>query len=678
MDNPFAYLWLIPVLPLLAAGMIALLPRSRVATAAELAIGAQILSLALSVLLLWNMLRLPGGTARKVFNFSWFQIGEFSLPLGLLIDPLTASMLVMVTFVSLLIFIFSLGYMSRDPDRARFFCFLSLFSAGMLGILVSNSLLLLFAAWEIVGLASYLLIGFWFTRPSAADAARKAFLTTRIGDIGLFLGMLWLYSETGTLLFYNGGRGCIESGALAVLGQTMILGLPLGSLIALLLFCGAAGKSGQFPLHVWLPDAMEGPTPVSALIHAATMVAAGVFLVARVYPLFEISAPGFAAPPALFVVVVLGSVTALFAGLAAIGQFDIKRILAYSTVSQLGLMMVALGVGGWVAGIGHLLAHAFFKALLFLGAGAVIHGTHHTQDIRALGGLRRSMPWTFAFYAVGMMALAGFPLVFCGFWSKEAVLHAAHAWPVSHLPFYLLAAGALLTAFYMTRQTVLVFFGTWRGPADAHHAPHERPAVMLVPMGILAVCVIGLTAVFTPAWPWLESFLAGHFAAFDTGKIFADGGLGLMVLSVILVAAGVGAGWLLYGLRAPADSSAPDPIEKTSPGLFALLANAFYVDAFYRAVIVRGLDALGALADGIDRFFAGGAVAVSAALGRLAAWLADAADRIYLNDGFEDLCARLSGTGRRLAETSTGRIASNLRALGLGLLVLLLIYAWTL
>jgi NADH-quinone oxidoreductase subunit L len=675
MDNPFAFLWLVPILPLLAAGMIALLPRSRANTAAELAIGAQALSFAVSVMLFLHTVQTPG---RKFLNFTWLQTGEFSLPLGLLLDPLTGAMLVMVTFVSLLIFVFSLGYMSLDPNLARFFCFLSLFSAGMLGIVVSNSLLLLFAAWEVVGLASYLLIGFWFERPAAADAARKAFLTTRVGDIGLLLGMLWLYNQSGTLLFYNGGRGCLEAGALVGMSQAIVLGLPVGALIALLIFCGAAGKSGQFPLHVWLPDAMEGPTPVSALIHAATMVAAGVFLVARVFPLFEIVGQGGGGAFALQVVVWIGSITAFCASLVALAQFDIKRILAYSTVSQLGLMMVALGVGGWAAGVAHLIAHAFFKALLFLGAGAVIHGTHHTQDIRALGGLRRAMPVTFAVYAIGMMALAGFPLLFCGFWTKEAVLHAVHAWPYSQVPFYFAAGGALLTAFYMTRQTLLVFFGKWRGPGDAHHAPHERPPVMLLPMLLLAVCVVLLSLIFTPAWPWFAAYVSGVPAAFEPGALLAHGSLGLFGLSVGLVTAGVFAGWFLYGRRAPASAEALDPLERIAPFPFRVLNRAFYIDALYQAVFVRGLDALGALAVAFDRFFASGVVALTAALGRLAAWFSDAADRIYFNDGFEDLCARLSGTGGRLARTSTGRIASNLRAFGLALVVLLVVYAWTL
>src|SRR5213595_2755490 len=300
----------------------------------------------------------------------------------------------------------------------------------------------------------------------AAAAAKKAFIVTRIGDLGFFLGILWLYSGTGTLLFYDGDLGCLENAALASLGAS-------STAIALLIFCGAVGKSGQFPLHVWLPDAMEGPTPVSALIHAATMVAAGVFLVARVYPLFSLDAVN-GVTPSLTVVVSIGVTTALMAALIAIAQADIKRILAYSTVSQLGLMMVSLGVGGVAAGMMHLLAHGFFKALLFLGAGSVIHGCDGEQDIRKMGGLRGLMPVTFLTYAVGMMTLSGIPFFFSGGWTKEEILHATSQWPVSHVPHYLMLAGVVLTALYMTRKMIYIFFGNRRAASEHAHGRGRR------------------------------------------------------------------------------------------------------------------------------------------------------------------------------------------------------------
>ncbi len=384
-------LWLIPALPLFAAGISALTKQKGRAIAASLAIGSMGISFLLALCAFAHVLvlRSAGQATQQVFNFPWFQFGNDWLSLGWVLNPLTAVMLVMVTFVGLLIFIFSVGYMEHDENFTRFFCFLALFAGAMLGVIIANSLLLLFMCWEIVGLTSYLLIGFWYFKPSAAAAAKKAFITTRIGDLPFFLGIVWLYSQTGTLLFYNNGAGCLEPAAIThLLSQTTTIGLCVATGIALLIFCGAVGKSGQFPLHVWLPDAMEGPTPVSALIHAATMVAAGVFLVARVYPLMAAHnglAGVLTTSTALQAVTWIGAITALFGALIAVAQFDIKRILAYSTVSQLGYMMMGLGVGGVAVGMFHLITHAFFKALLFLGAGSVIHGCSGEQDIRQHG-----------------------------------------------------------------------------------------------------------------------------------------------------------------------------------------------------------------------------------------------------------------------------------------------------
>src|SRR5262249_8439870 len=407
--------WLIPAVPIIVSILILACGKSSRFAAAGFAVLGQIAALTMSVLAF--VPTLPEHAFRAVQNFTWFTFGEQSLRIGFVLDPLAAAMLVMISLVGLCIFVFSIGYMGEDKNFSRFFAYLSFFSGAMLGLVVANSLLLLFVFWELVGLASYLLIGFWIERPSAAAAAKKAFITTRIGDMGFFLGVLWLYHQSGTLLFYDAGRGCLENVGLVGLGAS-------ATFVALLIFAGAVGKSGQFPLHVWLPDAMEGPTPVSALIHAATMVAAGVFLVARVYPIFSVGAVN-GVTPSLTIVVWIGLITGLMAALIAVAQFDIKRVLAYSTVSQLGLMMVSLGVGGVAAGLMHLLAHGFFKALLFLGAGSVIHGLHHEQDVRKMGGLRRLMPVTFAAYAVGMMALSGVPFFFSGGWTKEEILHAA-------------------------------------------------------------------------------------------------------------------------------------------------------------------------------------------------------------------------------------------------------------
>src|SRR5437588_634319 len=489
-------LWLIPAVPLAISLVVLSLANPQRSIAALLAIFGQIVAFILAIMAFLPTPQMPG--FRAVHNFTWFTFGDQALRIGWMLDPLAAAMMVMITLVGLCIFVFSVGYMAGDKNFTRFFSYLSFFSGAMLGVVIANSLLLLFVSWELVGLASYLLIGFWIERPSAAAAAKKAFITTRIGDLGFFLGVLWLYHDSGTLLFYDQGRGCLEDAGLLAISAS-------ATFVALLIFCGAVGKSGQFPLHVWLPDAMEGPTPVSALIHAATMVAAGVFLVARVYPLFSLGAVN-GVTPSLTVVVSVGVVTALMASLIALAQFDIKRILAYSTVSQLGLMMVSLGVGGVAAGIMHLIAHGFFKALLFLGACSVLHELHHEQDIRKMGGLRWIMPVTFLTYAIAMLTLSGVPFFFSGGWTKEEILHATSHWPASRVPYYLMLGGVVLTALYMTRQMIYIFFGNRRAASED---AHESSSIIITPLIALAACSILFGLVFTPAWPWLRAYLTG-------------------------------------------------------------------------------------------------------------------------------------------------------------------------
>lgn len=668
-------LWLIPLLPLAAAAVIAVSRQPRRRLAASLTIGAQAGSCVLASILFLVVLRTPGEGEeifRHAFNFTWFEFGASSLRLGLLLDPLNAGMLVMVTFVGMLICIFSVGYMSHDENFTRFFGFLSLFSAAMLGLVVSNSLLLLFICWELVGLASYLLIGFWYHKPSAAAAAKKAFITTRIGDIGFFLGMIWLYAETGTLLFYDGGAGILEYSALTTLATgATIGGMAVSTAVALLLFCGAAGKSGQFPLHVWLPDAMEGPTPVSALIHAATMVAAGVLLVARVFPIFAVTIEPGAISTALIAVTWIGAFTAVFAACIAVAQTDIKRILAYSTVSQLGFMMLALGVGGVAAAMFHLIAHAFFKALLFLGAGSVIHGCHDEQDIRKMGGVRRYMPVTFAVYGIGMMALAGFPFFFSGFWSKEEILHLAHVWPVSQVPFVFALAGTFLTAFYMSRQMFYVFFGDYRGQAK----PHESPRVMTVPLILLAAGAMLLGLIATPAWPWFHHFIDGGPTHLAIGRLFEPGAIALMLLSIALVGAGVGAGWLLYGRSALA-AEAPDPLERRRPALYKALANRLYVDEFYAATILRLHAAAGRAADLLDRFVWHGAVMAVSGFSIFLSNLSHAIDRLLFNRGFDSGCESIRNSGGRVSGWHKGNIQAYLGCIGAGMVLLIVFFAW--
>ncbi len=687
------YLWLIPSMPVLAAGLSAFAKRRNRRFAATVAIGSMFLSLLLSLAAFAQVLHASGKgiEARQVVNFPWFQVGNEWLKLGWVLDPLTAVMLVMVTFVGLLIFIYSLGYMAHDENFTRFFCFLSLFAGAMLGVVIANSLLLLFICWEIVGLTSYLLIGFWYQRPSAAAAAKKAFITTRIGDLAFLLGMIWLYSESGTLLLYDAGNGCLEHSALfRLVAQTTSFGMTVSTGIGLLIFCGAVGKSGQVPLHVWLPDAMEGPTPVSALIHAATMVAAGVFLIARVYPL--ISAHGgidtsLVPTTALTVVTWVGAITAVFAACIAIAQDDIKRILAYSTVSQLGYMMVGLGTGGVAVGMFHLITHAFFKSLLFLGAGSVIHGCHEEQNIRRMGGLRRLMPVTFATYAVGMLALCGFPLFFSGFWSKDAILHAASIWSVSRVPFYLGTIGVLLTAFYMTRQVYYVFFGKPREVEIIEHAshsaetaivtdPHESPTIMTIPLVILAACSMLLGLIGTPAWPWFASFLNSEQPKLDLKGFTENGILPVMLSSMIIVFLGLGLGWWFYGRKPIESAETTDALERLQPQIFNVLRNGFFVDRLYEATIIRFNTWCSRFCDWLDRWVWGGAVRLVTNLVVELSGVNRSVDTFVVNPTFDQGCRNVTRGGQLLSRLQNGRTQSYLRIVGIAFAALVLFLIW--
>jgi NADH-quinone oxidoreductase subunit L len=656
------HLWLIPAVPFAASLVILSLPNGRHRSAAILAVAGQIAALAMSLFVFLATLQAPG--FRAVQNFNWFTFGDNALRLGWLLDPLAAAMLMMITLVGLCIFVFSKGYMGGDKNFVRFFAYLSFFSGAMLGLVISNSLLLLFICWELVGLASYLLIGFWIERPSAAAAAKKAFITTRIGDMGLFLGLLWLYGRSGTLLFYDGGHGCLESAGLAMLGAS-------ATSIALLIFCGAMGKSGQFPLHVWLPDAMEGPTPVSALIHAATMVAAGVFLVARVYPIFSLGAIN-GVTSSLTVVVWIGVTTALMAALIAVAQADIKRILAYSTVSQLGLMMVSLGVGGVAAGMMHLLAHGFFKALLFLGAGSVIHGCHGEQDIRKMGGLRRLMPITFSTYAIGMMALSGVPLFFSGGWTKEEILHVTAHWPASRAPYYLLLIGVVLTALYMTRQVIYVFFGDQR--AGSQHA-HESPRVMTLPLIALAICAILFSVVLTPAWPWLHGYLTDESAHFEFTRLIQP----TLFLSLVLVGMGFALGIWMYrkvGVQDRERSAETDPLEFARPQLFRFLENKMWIDELYARTVIAFSWMSARLSDWMDRNFWDRLVRGFGSIGQLFGILTASVDERGINAGVDETSVGTRGLGRLMSAAHSGQIQTYLGVIAIGLLALLLFYAW--
>ena len=673
------WLWLIPAVPMLASGVIALLKQPMRKLSSALAIGSLGFSLLLALVAFGHVLSgwSHGLAVREVVNFAWIQMGTQPVELGWVLDPLSAVMLVMVTFVGLLIFIYSTGYMAHDENYTRFFCFLSLFAGAMLGVVISNSILLLFMCWELVGLTSYLLIGFWYQKPSAAAAAKKAFLTTRVGDIFFLLGIVWLFAQTGTLLFYDHGAGSLEPLALGgLLVHPAAWGLTAAGAIGLLIFAGAVGKSGQLPLHVWLPDAMEGPTPVSALIHAATMVAAGVYLVARVYPLMSAGAIARGEAPgtttALIVVTWVGAATAVFAALIAVAQNDIKRILAYSTVSQLGYMMAGLGVGGVAVGMFHLITHAFFKALLFMGAGSVIHGVHEEQDIRKMGGLRKPMLLTFATYAIGTLALCGFPILFSGFWSKDGILESAQAWTFSKTPYMLLVFGAVLTAFYMTRQVSYVFFGEYRG----HGHPHESPSVMTTPLTILAFFAMALGIIGTPAWPWFRAFLGDHAADVNLHVFTESSWLMLLLTSFVIVTLGIGLGWWLYGNKSPR-AEEPDALQKAVPPVWTALANRLYVDEFYGATVIAFYYWWAKVADWIDRNVWGGIVAGVALLFRGWAQLNRFLDANVVDGSFDKGCEEIATGGGLLARVQNGRGQIYLRLLAVAVVILAAILIWS-
>jgi NADH-quinone oxidoreductase subunit L len=668
------WLWLVPAVPMLAAGVIALLKQPMKKLSSGLAIGSLGFSLLLALAAFGHVVSgwSHGQAVREVVNFSWIQVGTTHVELGWVLDPLAAVMLVMVTFVGLLIFIYSTGYMEHDENYTRFFCFLSLFAGAMLGVVIANSILLLFMCWELVGLTSYLLIGFWYQKPSAAAAAKKAFLTTRVGDVFFLLGIVWLFAQTGTLLFYDHGAGSMEALALGgLLVHHAAWGLTAAGAIGLLIFAGAVGKSGQLPLHVWLPDAMEGPTPVSALIHAATMVAAGVYLVARVYPLISAGIPAGGTTTALTVVTWVGASTAVFAALVAVGQDDIKRILAYSTVSQLGYMMAGLGVGGVAVGMFHLITHAFFKALLFMGAGSVIHGAHEEQDIRHMGGLRKYMPLTFATYAVGMLALCGVPIFFSGFWSKDAILESAHGWPLSQTPYYMLIFGAVLTAFYMTRQVSYVFLGEYRG----HGHAHESPRVMTTPLVILAVSAMVLGVVGTPAWPWFRSFLEDHAATVEMHAFGEPAWLMLLLTSLVIVVVGIGLGLWLYGNRSPR-AEEPDVLEKAIPPVWVVLRDKFYIDELYGATVIAFYGWWAKVADWVDREIWGDMVATVVFLFNRWARLNRFLDANIVDGAFDKGCEEIATGGGLLARVQNGRGQMYLRLLALAVVVLAAIVIW--
>jgi NADH-quinone oxidoreductase subunit L len=562
---PICSVWILLFSPLVAAALITLLTKKRKALSAALSIGAILISFALSLRLF--LLFALKGIQHEPHAFEWLVIGNtVRIEFGMTTDALALLMLLVVTGVGLAIHVYSLGYMKGDPGFSRFFACMSLFTFSMLGIVISSNFIQIFIFWELVGVSSYLLIGFWFEKPSAAEAGNKAFLTTRIGDVGMMLGILLLWSHAHTFNF-------IELQA-----KLPTLGLSIGTqaLIGVLIFAGAMGKSAQVPLHVWLPDAMEGPTPVSALIHAATMVAAGVYMLCRVSWLILPS------ETALWFISWIGGITALMAATIAVAQNDIKRILAYSTLSQLGYMVMAVGLGGPTQAMFHLTTHAFFKALLFLGAGSVIIALHHEQDIWKMGGLWKKVPITFWTFLIGTLALAGVPPL-SGFYSKDEILLLA--FERNSMLFIMATVTAFLTAYYMGREVFVVFFGKPRDHHAYDHA-HESPWVMTLPLIFLAVLsIIG-------GWySKVPNFLGPPHEA-ERHSVLLTGGLILVPLFGFLVAAKI------YCKAVPSDA----PVKAALGKLWTWVENKYYFDELYAWIIKYVQGTIATVCDVFDRW----------------------------------------------------------------------------
>ncbi len=638
--------WLVPVPPFLAFAAIVLFLNRNKAVSAITAISGAVVSLLLSWPIAFTAFFTEHfGEHPHEGRLFTIPTGATEFMIGYQIDPANAIMLFMSSFLLVMIFIYASGYMTfpghldpsmypvsaqqgRDPRYSRFMAYISLFATGMLGLIVSNSLLTFFIFWEVMGLCSYLLIGFWYEKKSAQAASLKAFMTTRVGDVFMLIGMIFLYvmSEPSTLRFAD----ILNPDNLHHIAEQTVPGLGVSWLafIAILIFFGTVGKSAQFPLHVWLPDAMEGPTPVSAMIHAATMVSAGVFLLVRMFPAFAVV--GETSPGAMTFVAFIGAFTALFAATIAVAQWDIKRVLAYSTISQLGFMVAAIGIGAYVAALFHLLTHAFFKALLFLGSGSVIHGVEHglhhvhehdhghghdehasgddhghghaepkwiqradgrlnpedPQDMRNMGGLLRRMPRTGWTFIIGGLALSGFPFITAGFWSKDEIL--ANAWNGHMIVFTVLAISAFLTAFYTARQIGLTFFGEPRTEM-ASHAPESVPQ-MTIPLILITPFAILLGFIGIPGMNWIAGLLDPYLEFQGIHPHHHEFNFLPMLVSIVVALAGLGLGWAIYGKGLKVGQI--DPMRKVLGPLWLVLHNKYWVDEFYNNTIVaftRGL-----------------------------------------------------------------------------------------
>jgi NADH-quinone oxidoreductase subunit L len=655
-------------------------------------------------------------------SINWLDLGTFKIEAGILVDGMTAVMLMVVCTISFLVHLYSVGYMHGDRRYDRYFAFLGFFTFSMLVIVLANNLFFLYIGWELVGLASYLLIGFWFHKPAAANANKKAFLTNRVGDWGFWIGILIFFTVCGTFDYFS----------LFASVHTGVIGGGLLTFAGIALFGGCVGKSAQIPLHIWLPDAMEGPTPVSALIHAATMVAAGVYMIARLFPLFS--------PEALLVIAYVGAITAFLTATIAVVKTDIKRSLAYSTLSQLGYMVMAVGVGSAVGGMFHLTTHAFFKALLFLGAGSVIHAVH-TQEMPEMGGLRHKMPITFVTMLIATLAIAGVPFL-AGFYSKDAILASALVFGMErgthYVPFVLGIAAAALTAFYMFRLLLLTFTGKPRDQEKYDHA-HESPWMMTVPLSILAVLSIIGAGWKGPTDGWFARFAApydlpaisaeyevpaaaaatteagnvaladaaheadtsdhstesatsshdeaSHAEVTDHGEAIHATGAGqghdehtehihhvahqrAMMMSIIVAALGIFLAWLTYGIRVIKS----ERLQAALPGVHHVLQKMYFFDDIYAATIYRGLLAWNAFVAGFDRIVIDGIVNGFGYLFRFVSWLVGLFDNWIVDGLVNGIGAVMQGTGEVFRRVQTGRLQTYLIYVCFSILILVFVY----
>jgi len=637
------YLWIIPALPLagvLANGFLGYrLGRRFVAVVGPGVVGLSFLS---SVAAWMALLTLPAEERHiEQVLWTWVLVGDWQVSAAILLDPLSMVMVLVVTGVGFLIHVYSVGYMAEDASYARYFAYLNLFTFSMLTLVLANNFLQLYVGWELVGLCSYLLIGFWFTRKAAAEAGKKAFIVNRVGDFGFALGVMLIFVTFGTM----------DYGAVFARAQEVLVKAPLnlggaavgiGTLITFLLFVGATGKSAQIPLYVWLPDAMEGPTPVSALIHAATMVTAGVYMVARTHALYMM------APEVMTVVATVGAVTALYAASIGMAQNDIKRVLAYSTISQLGYMFLGVGVGAFAAGIFHLITHAFFKALLFLGAGSVMHALGGQTNMQRMGGLRAKLPITYATFLVGALALSGFP-GFSGFFSKDEILHKAYVSALGSPLLWLIGlVTAGMTAFYIFRVVFLTFHGESRLSRHEDEHVHEAPPVMSVPLLLLAILATVGGYIGMPA-------ILGGFAPFDhfLEPVFTDAHVGvvndsaattwsLLLASILVVVSGMAVAYYAYVVN----PEVPGRVARAVGPLYTLVVNKYYVDEIYTMVIVVPLR-------------------------RLAEWLAGVIDMTVIDGAANGVARLVHGVGGILRLAQTGYVRSYALALLAGIVALL-------